>query len=359
MSRVCDGRRSRVGQCHIILTCYASLLQMLTTSGTGMDIKERWANTLKAHTGKAPDPEAPMSDDTPASAWERDAAKRALDELFSLTAQYRSSTAYRELLDFTARFRSYSPFNALLVHVQMPGARFVAPPSRWLNEYGRRIKPRARPLVMLRPMGPVMFVFDVGDTEPTKHAKPLPSEVTCPFAVRSGQIGHELDLLVGSATRDGVRITIAPGGSQSAGSIRAVKGSTGTLTFRAGVRKPRLVQVPIRYELLVNGDLSRESRFATVVHELAHLYCGHLGTPNGKWWPDRCGLAPEVKELEAESVAYLVCLRAGIDCASETYLADYARSNNEIAAISLERVMASAGLVEDMSRRRMEPRGEG
>ena len=138
-----------------------------------------------------------------------------------------------------------------------------------------------------------------------------------------------------------------------------MKGSTGTLTFRAGVRKPRLVQVPIRYELLVNGDLSRESRFATVVHELAHLYGGHLGTPNAKWWPDRRGLAPEVKELEAESVAYLVCLRAGIDCVSETYLADYARSNNEIAAISLERVMASTGLVEDMNRRRMEPRGEG
>ena len=79
-----------------------------------MDIKARWADTLKAHTSKATDPVAPMSDDTPASAWQRDAAKRALDELFSLTTQYRSSTRYRELLDFTARFRSYSPFNALL-----------------------------------------------------------------------------------------------------------------------------------------------------------------------------------------------------------------------------------------------------
>ena len=31
---------------------------------------------------------------------------------------------------FTARFRRYSPYNALLIHAQMPGATFVAPPSR-------------------------------------------------------------------------------------------------------------------------------------------------------------------------------------------------------------------------------------
>ena len=40
-----------------------------------------------------------------------------------------------------------------------------------------------------------------------------------------------------------------------------------------------------------NLSASRESRYATIVHELGHLYCGHLGTPNAKWWPDRLGLS--------------------------------------------------------------------
>jgi len=66
---------------------------------------------------------------TPAEAWDQDSAKRALDELFSLTFQYKSSKAYHELLQFVVRFRYYSPFNAMLVHIQMPGARFVAPPQ--------------------------------------------------------------------------------------------------------------------------------------------------------------------------------------------------------------------------------------
>ena len=72
--------------------------------------------------------EVSTSDVTPAGTWEQDAAKRALDELFSLTSQYRTSEAYQQLLQFVTRFRSYSPFNAMLVHIQMPGAEFIAPP---------------------------------------------------------------------------------------------------------------------------------------------------------------------------------------------------------------------------------------
>ena len=111
---------------------------------------------------------------TPAAKWERDSVKRSLDELFTLTLQYKTSRAYYDLLQFVARFRKYSPFNAMLVHVQKPGARYVAPPNRWLRDHGRRIRPGAHPLVILQPMGPVMFVFDVSDTESLENAPPFP-----------------------------------------------------------------------------------------------------------------------------------------------------------------------------------------
>lgn len=141
---------------------------------------------------------------------------------FSLTFQYKTSRAYYDLLQFVARFRFYSPFNAMLIHIQMPGARFVAPPHRWLRDYARRIKPGAHPLVILQPMGPVLFVFDVGDTEATEDAPPLPPEVENPFEVRKGKVGGALELLYENAKRDGIRITNSNDGSQSAGSIRRV-----------------------------------------------------------------------------------------------------------------------------------------
>jgi hypothetical protein len=96
------------------------------------------------------------------------------------------------------------------------------------------------------------------------------------------------------------------------------------------------------------------------VHELAHLYCGHLGTPNEKWWPHRRGLTHEVQEFEAESICYLVCQRLGIENPSAQYLATYFAKNEkgDVPPISLERVMASAGLIEQMGRGRLKPRKE-
>lgn len=107
---------------------------------------------------------------------------------------------------------------------------------------------------------------------------------------------------------------------------------------------------------MINAKLGREERYATIVHELAHLYCGHLGTPNDQWWPDRRGLPHDIEELEAESVTYMVCLRSGIDNRSEKYLAGYLREHTQVPRMSLERVMKTAGLIESMSRQRMEPR---
>ena len=296
---------------------------------------------------------------SPADDWDAHATQRVLDELFCYARQYRSSQSYDGLLKFVVRFRFYSPYNAMLVRAQMPGAPFVAPAHRWSRKYGRTIKVDARPLVILQPMGPVMLVFDVADTEPGKDSKPLPPEVEKPFEVRGGKIGKELDRTVENAKRDGIRIQPRKEGSQSAGSIRPAVG--GKVVFDAGNDRdgnPKLVQVPLRYDILYNETASKESRYATVVHELAHLYCGHVGSPNPKWWPDRRGLDLRAEEFEAESVAYLVCARVGIDNPSEEYLAGYFQSNGEVPNISVDLVMKAAGLIEQMGRERMKPRKE-
>ena len=291
---------------------------------------------------------------------EKDVAKHALDELFSLTSQYKTSEAYRDLLQFVVRFRSYSPFNAMLTHLQMPGAVFVAPPHRWLRDYGRRIKPGARPVIILQPMGPVMFVFDVSDTEPTEDAPKLPPEVEKPFEVTEGKIGRGLEFVIDNAKRDGIRTTESNAGSQSAGSIRplamGVRDSQKFLVRTGEKRNPVFIDVPVKYDLVINSKLSREAQYATIVHELAHLYCGHLGTPNEKWWPDRHSLSRDVMEFEAESVTYMACLRSDISNPSEKYLASHVKDGEQIPPISLECVMKSVGLIESMSKQRMKPR---
>jgi hypothetical protein len=205
-----------------------------------------------------------------------------------------------------------------------------------------------------------MFVFDVSDTQPTEGAPPLPPEVENPFGTRGGMAGSKLELVFENAKRDGVRVTERQEGSQSAGSIGPVaEGARAFQKFQVGLdeqRKPVFVSIPVKYDLLLNANHSREARYATMIHELAHLYCGHVGTPNDQWWPDRRGLNYGIGEFEAESVAYLVCTRSGIDNPSAEYLAGYVEREKEVPPISLECVMKAAGLIETMSREPMKPR---
>ena len=93
----------------------------------------------------------------------------------------------------------------MLVHIQKPFAKYVLPAGKWKEKYDRTIKPAAVPIVMLQPMGPVMFVFDVSDTEGDDNL--LPKEVFNPFAVRSGIVGKQLPMTIRNAVRDGIRVS--------------------------------------------------------------------------------------------------------------------------------------------------------
>lgn len=290
---------------------------------------------------------------SPATEFARDAAKRTLDELFENAARYKTGESFLELMQFTSRFRFYSPFNAMLVHVQMKGARFVASASRWAEKYQRNIKPGARPLVILQPMGPVILVFDVADTEPQPNAPPLPRDVEMPFEILGGRIDNQLTNTIRNAVRDGIEVEEIVAGSQFAGSIQATR-SGKELKFQTKIKpQPEFTWVPRRYFLSLNKNHSIASRYATLTHELGHLYAGHLGSSKEKWWPDRRGLNLNTREFEAESICYLVCSRIGIANPSAEYLSGYFENSKMVPNISLDCVMKAAGLIEQMGRERL------
>lgn len=271
--------------------------------------------------------------------------RKVLDELFELTFQYRKTKSYFELMKFITSFRHYSFFNAMLIHIQMSGAVYVAPPERWWNEYKRTIKPGARLLVILRPKGPVMFVFDVSETE----GKPLPDEIENPYGIRSGKLNGEYKKVCENCARDGVKVHYAKLGSIEAGSISNASFSREFLSFDKE-------KVEVRYEIELNLNASDETNFAIMAHELAHLYCGHLGTSNPKWWPDRIGLKHDICEFEAESVSYMVCKRLGLDTPSEKYLSNFVANNEQVPPISFDCVMKAGSLIYEMSTKKMKLR---
>src|SRR5690606_2054326 len=107
----------------------------------------------------------------------------------------------------------------------------------------------SRPLVVLQPMGPVMFVFDVSHTEPAEGAPALPTKVVAPFAAEGMLAPGALSLTIQNATRDGVRILLEDSGSQLAGSIRRAQPGT-TLDWiqsakENGKRVERTIKIPV------------------------------------------------------------------------------------------------------------------
>lgn len=283
--------------------------------------------------------------------------KNALDDLFHSARRFRFADEYLGLAKFVSKFRFYSPYNAMLVYLQRPGATYVAPAYRWLDDYGRHVKPSANPIVILRPRGPVMFVFDVSDTEASENAVELPDAVINPFRTNGGTVGSELEMTIENAKRDGVKVTTKTYGSQQAGCIRM----TETLSYLQVFKKRRPAEsatVLHRYDILLNDSFTREQTYVTLAHELGHLYCGHLGAWNKKYWPERQQLDQRTREFEAESVAYIVCGRLGIQNPSEKYLANYFETSNEVPAVSPEVILKAAGLIEAMGREHLPLRKE-
>jgi hypothetical protein len=289
------------------------------------------------------------------------AAHDTLNELVADALRYRASTEFARLLRFIRGFRSYKPFNALLVDIQKRGSTFVAPAGRWRSDYRRHVAVDAQPLVILQPFGPVMFVFDVSDTEPEPGAPELPLEVTHPFEVLTAAseraVTQAMTHLTENAIRDGVRTTDVDAGTQWAGAIGETQVGGSQLFQIAGRPTPRFGQIPIRYDMKFNSRQTGLTRYATLTHELAHLYCGHIGTPNEKWWPDTRYKDQRTAEFEAETASSIAVGRLDPTAALPPYLAQYLAQESQVPeGLNLERIMKTAGLLADMSAGRMKPR---
>ncbi len=262
-----------------------------------------------------------------------------LDKLFHEIHQYRNSNEFKELIEFMKKFPQIAPYNAMLIHIQKPGSRYVASATEWRKRFERDIKPGARPLVILRPFGPVTFVYELEDTE---GEKPFPSKLLNPFSVKGSLPIYKFENLIKNIKYDGISYTENNYGSDYAGFIEI--NSTDKKVWINEKNKRTLVK--IIFNIVANSNHPTETKFATILHELGHLYCGHLGSNNQKWLFERVGLSRSQKEFEAESVCWLVCERMGIANPSAEYLNGYLDEYENIPDISIDIILKATNTIE-------------
>ena len=266
-------------------------------------------------------------------------AKSLLSNLLNQSRLYHQSTDYRALLDFVARLRNFAPFNAFLLHLQKPGLRFAASAYDWANRFDRVVKEGARPLLILWPFSPVALVYDMEDTE----GELLPDSVQQAFRasgdLKKAHIFQFTSLLI----KQGIGLKLIAYGDAHAGHIQAEHKPEG---LEIGERSTD-VKVRPTYHISVNSTHEPNVQFVTLVHELAHLYLGHLGPDKYLKIAERTHPKHELAELEAESVAYLVCARNGVSSLSEEYLANFVRDNETIESFDLYLLLKAAGQIEN------------
>ncbi len=251
-----------------------------------------------------------------------------LDKLLSDSRLYRDSKDYKELLEFVIRLRNFAPFNAMLLQVQKPGLSYAAPASDWFERFDRWPKVGARPLLILRPFGPVALVYDVLDTE----GRDLPQDVETFFA--RGPIDEtRMDSLFIRMERKSFVLHFIDAGDHAAGSIRVTKRASDEKTSN-------------KYAININANHLPPTQFATLVHELGHLFLGHLGSDYALKVPARNVPELSQRELEAESVSFIVCARNGVKSKSESYLANFVTEHTTVDNIDIYQIMRAAGQVE-------------
>jgi len=250
-----------------------------------------------------------------------------LGQLLTDSQLFKKSDEYKKLLDCIICMPNFAPFNAMLLQIQKPGLRYAASARDWRERFGRTVKEDARPLLILWPFGPVALVYDLLDTE----GRELPIHVYA-FPAKGAMTHEKVNSFITSMSRKEIHTEFIDTGDNRAGKIIAVK---------PGKETPY-------YIIKVNRNHNPNTQFATIAHELAHLFLGHLGLDAKLKIKDRCMTGYKQRELEAESVAYVVCARNGVECSSESYLSNYVENNKILDPLDIYQTMRAAGQVENL-----------
>lgn len=257
-----------------------------------------------------------------------------------------------------AGFRPLGPYNIMMVFTQRPGARAVASRKDWVKA-GQTVRPDAIPILILRPNGPIMQVFELEDTLPKREKDPDRDAFAAAGDFKAETLHGVIERLSSPNKRNlKVDVDFADLGSNSAGWIceqpNLLLAPDQPLQGEPHLKALQLGPQQGHWRVMLNRRLTPAEQFATLLHELGHLFCGHVGPfqrgnalADEYGWPDRSSLPYPAMEIEAELVSWHICERRGLVTGSAVYLRSYMENAaHEMQAVDLDRVTRAIAKIE-------------
>jgi hypothetical protein len=260
-----------------------------------------------------------------------------ISDLANATDEAALSAEIRRYLTFFSKFHDYSFFNRILIFIQRPDAKKVASYKKWQEKF-RQVKKGAKGITILAPiiskdksvpddepslgMGEfnrdndvkgfkAVNVFDISDTEPMDERGNIPDEPQWWGDNTPSETADELFMYASEVASDlGIKVTQsdAKGGEKG---------------YAAGDH------------INISSDVSGAGRLSTMIHEIAHELM-HFKSKSIFYQDDEVRGSSALKELQAESVSYVVLKHYGLPVSHHTtYLALW-KANKEKIQSNLE-----------------------
>lgn len=260
--------------------------------------------------------------------------------------QYFDSDTYKQYLEGMAHFNNYSPRNIQLIMSQFPEASMVASFQEWRKRNGS-VKKGEKAIYIQAPVsvmkkdenGKPILNPETGEKETVTYFKPVPV-----FDIKqvSPQEGKELNLPKAMGT---IPEQLDKDYYQNVyRSLRDISQNNNKVPIRfRELGQEDGFYSPQTNEIVIKKGMSYERTLSTLIHEMAHSELHNKQSLTERFDGK---LTRSTKELQAESIAYVVSSHLGFDTSQESfpYLASWSKEKDGLANLTaqLEIVQAEA-----------------
>lgn len=234
---------------------------------------------------------------------------------------------YQDYLKTMSRFPQYSARNTLLIFAQRPDATWVAGYKAWQKNFGRQVRKGEKGIRIFAP-----YTYPLPDSDPDHPKMGIGFRSTTVFDLSQTE-GKPLPKLNMPKLLDGECSWLPE-------AVHCLETCTGyTIKIETSSANG---QIDYHTKTIVLGDhLSSLHCLKTLLHECGHaLLHGQKSSDSFSFFLES---RRDLREVEAESVSYVVCQALGVDCSnySFSYLAQW-KQNQPFLEQSLERIAQTA-----------------
>lgn len=240
---------------------------------------------------------------------------------------YLNSDRYKSFLTAMSKFHHYSPRNVSLLLRQNPEVSAVASFKKWKDDFGRSVNKGEK---ALKVVAPVMMVKkdEQGNPILDNQNKPITqiyykyvpvfdvsqtSGRDLPRAINELEGSYEDYLQLYQATK-----------------LTAKEKGVG-VSFDPSLEKAKGYYAPASHQIVLRAGMSEQATLKTFFHELAHATLHHDES-------ELASLSRSTKELQAESVAYVMASHYGFDTSEYSfgYLASWSPDKETLAELEAQ-----------------------